>query len=91
MFSKRKNSRVLSSNSSQSFHSSEAGSMQKHGHKPSITIDESTLPVVELVDPGASSDPQALLQAPDAQSRRSLASHKSRGSVTSNRISPHKE
>jgi hypothetical protein len=91
LFGKKKESRVLSSNSSQSLDSSEAGSIQKHDHKPSITIEETTLPVVEVTDVGASSNPQALLQAPDAQSRRSLASHRSKGSLNSNRTSPQNE
>jgi hypothetical protein len=91
LFGKKKGSRILSSNSSQSLDSSEAGSIQKHGHKPSITIEETTLPVVEVADVGASSNPQALLQAPDAQSRRSLASHRSKGSLNSNHASPHNE
>jgi hypothetical protein len=91
LFGKKKGSRVLSSNSSQSLDSSEAGSIQKHGHKPSITIEETTLPVVEVTDVGASPNPQALLQAPHAQSRQSLASHRSKGSLNSNRISPHNE
>jgi hypothetical protein len=65
--------------------------MQKHGHKPSITIDESTLPVLEAADASALSHPQVLLQAPDTQSRKSLTSHKSKGSVTSTRVSPHNE
>jgi hypothetical protein len=91
LFGKKNRFRILSSNSSQSLDSSEAGSIQKHGHKPSITIEETTLPVVEVAHVGASSNAQALLQAPDAQSRPSLASHRSKGSLTSNHISPHNE
>jgi hypothetical protein len=88
---KKRSSRILSSNSSPSLHSSEGESIQKHSHKPSITIDESTLPVFEVADSSALSHPQALLQAPDAQSQQSPISHKSKGSNTSNRISPHNE
>jgi hypothetical protein len=88
---KKRSSRILSSNSSPSLHSSEGGSIQKHGHKPSITIDESTLPVFEAADASALSHPQVLLQAPDAQRRQSLISDKSKGNIASSCISPHNE
>jgi hypothetical protein len=90
LFGNKKSSRIVSSNSSLSFHSSEAGSIQKHSHKPLITIDESTVPVLEVVDASALSH-QALLQAPDTQSRQSLTSHNSKGSITSTRVSLHSE
>ncbi|PVF92909.1 hypothetical protein CPB86DRAFT_877537 [Serendipita vermifera] len=84
-FGKKKPPQALVSSSSQSLHSSEAGSIQKHNHKPSITIEE-TLPVVETVDVGASSYPHGALHAPNARSRQSLRSHKSKGSFNSNVI-----
>ncbi|PVF93058.1 hypothetical protein CPB86DRAFT_819102 [Serendipita vermifera] len=85
-FGKKKSPQALVSSSSQSLHSSEAGSIQKHNHKPSITIEESTLPVVESVDAGASPYPHGTLHAPNARSRQSLTSHKSKGSFNSNII-----
>jgi hypothetical protein len=91
IFGKKRDSLPLVSDSAQSVHSSEAESMQKHTEKPSITIEENTLPVVELVDVGASSNLQGALHAPIAQSRQSLTSHRSKGSFTSNRAPPHNE
>jgi hypothetical protein len=88
LFGKKKASRIPTSNSSQSF---EAGSVQKHGHKPSITIEETTLPVVEPASVAAESYPQGSLQAPVGQSRQSLTSQRSKGSFTSNRASAHSE
>ncbi|PVF93059.1 hypothetical protein CPB86DRAFT_801526 [Serendipita vermifera] len=85
-FGKKKPPQALVSSSSQSLHSSDAGSIQKHNHKPSITIEESTLPVVEPVDVGASPYPQGTLHARNARSRQSLTSHKSKGSFKSNVI-----
>jgi hypothetical protein len=91
LFGKKRASRVPTSNSSQSFHSSEAGSVQKHGHKPSITIEGTTLPVVEPASVAAASYPQGSLQAPIGQSQQSLTSQRSKGSFTSNHISAQNE
>jgi hypothetical protein len=91
LFGKKAASRIPTSNSSQSLHSSEAGSVRKHGHKPSITIEETTLPVVEAASVAATSHPQGSLQAPIGQSRQSLTSQRSKGSFTSNRISANNE
>jgi hypothetical protein len=91
LFGKKRPSRIPTSNSSESFHSSAAGSTQKHGHKPSITIEETTLPVVESASVAAASYPQASLQAPVAQSRQSLTFQRSKGSFTLNHISANNE
>jgi hypothetical protein len=91
LFGKKRPSRIPTSNSSESLNGSEAGSVQKHGHKPSITIEEATLPVVEPTSVAAEPYPQGSLQAPVSQSRQSLTSQRSKGSFTSNRISAHNE
>jgi hypothetical protein len=91
LFGKKRASRIPTSNSSESLNGSEAGSVQKHGHKPSITIEETTLPVVEPTSVAATSYPQGSLQAPVGQSRQSLTSQRSKGSFTSNHISAHNE
>jgi hypothetical protein len=91
LFGKKTNSRILASNSSRSLHNSEVGSIQKYTDKPSITVEESTLQVVESVDVGASSNLQGSLHASIAQSRQSLTSRQSKGSFKSNHTSPYNE
>jgi hypothetical protein len=95
LFGKKKASRVLSSSSSQSPHTSETGSIHKHTQKPSITIEETISPALEPIDEpvvvGALPYAQASLHAPNVQSRQSLSSHRSKGSLSSNLISSNNE
>ncbi|PVF93060.1 hypothetical protein CPB86DRAFT_790504 [Serendipita vermifera] len=84
---KQKSSQVPTSSSSQSLHSSDAGSIQEHAYRPSITVDESTLPAVEPIDVGASSYTHGTVHAPNARSRQPFISHNSKDPFNSNRIS----
>jgi hypothetical protein len=91
IFGKKRDSRPLVSDNARSVHSFESESIQKRTGRPSITIEENILPVVEPVDVGASSNLQGSLHAPIEHSRQSLTSHGSKGSFTSNRGLPHNE
>jgi hypothetical protein len=92
LFSRKKDSQVLPSSSSQVYANSEAESIRKHARNPSITIEyESNAPPSEPENVGALPYAPGSLHVTSAQSQHSLVSHKSRTSFTSKRADAQNE
>jgi hypothetical protein len=92
LFGKKKEIQTFPSNTSYVDEDSDTGSIQKHAHKPSIVVhDESDPSWSGPPDVGALGYGRASLHVADAQSQKSLPSHKSRTSFASQRVAAQNE
>ncbi|CAG8639813.1 11711_t:CDS:10, partial [Acaulospora colombiana] len=91
LFGRKKGPQTLIPNTSSTHESSDTESVDKHAHKPSITIEDASYSQSGPADVGALPYADALLPIPSAQSRHSLSSHHSKGSLTSNLIDAQNE
>ncbi|PVF92911.1 hypothetical protein CPB86DRAFT_145107 [Serendipita vermifera] len=91
LLSSKRHSRTSSSPNAQSLDNFETNSTQEWAHKPSINIEESVEPLVPTIDIGALLYSHASSHLTSVQSRQSLRSHNSKGSLASNHVDPHSE
>jgi hypothetical protein len=84
LFARKKETQAISSNSLQRLEKSDTESIQKHA--PITVHDVADTAVDEPPDIGALPYVHASLPLPDAQSRQSLTSHRSKGSFSADRI-----